>query len=101
MNLSVAPTQFTEGEALELTDYRPVNRFAVLSAIFGGLSIFSLLSSLLLVVPVFGACAGFFSYWQLSLPSSNQSGKAAAKWGIFLSLLFGIWVVMAANSRER
>jgi hypothetical protein len=101
MNLSVAPTQFTEGEALELTEYRPVNRFAVLSAIFGGLSGFTLLHPMLLVLPLVGAAAGFIAYWQLSVPNPLQSGKTAAKWGIFLSLLFGICMVTATASRDR
>lgn len=101
MNLTMAPAQFTEGEALELTDYRPVNRFAILSVIFGGLSWLSLLHPILLVLPLFGAVAGFCAAWQLSQPGSAQSGKLPAKWGIFLSLLFGIWVMTAGISKQQ
>lgn len=90
MNLSVAPAQFTEGEALELSDYRPVNRFAILSAILGGLSWLSLLSPTFLALPLFGVAAGFFAAWQTIRPNATQSGSAAAKWGIFLSLAFGL-----------
>src|SRR5688572_11163370 len=101
MNLSVAPAQFTEGEALELTDYRPVNRFAILSTILGGLSLLALLHPLLLALPLFGALTGFIAAWQLSSPSSTQSGTTVAKWGIFLSLLFGIWATSANYSRQQ
>jgi hypothetical protein len=101
MNLSVAPAQFTEGEALELTEYRPVNRFAVLSAIFGGLSVLAVLHPLLMALPLFGAATGFFAAYQLAKPTSLQSGNSAAKWGIFLSLLFGICATSANYSRQR
>ena len=101
MNVSVAPAQFTEGEALELTEYRPVNRFAILSAIFGGLSVLALLHPLLMALPLFGAATGFFAAYQLSKTTSLQSGKPAAKWGLFLSLLFGICATSASLSRQQ
>jgi hypothetical protein len=101
MNLSVAPTQFTEGEALELTEYRPVNRLAVLSAVLGGLSVFALVHSMLMALPIFGAATGLLAYWQLSRPNPLQSGMLAAKWGVFLSLFFGICVGTAAMSRRQ
>ena len=101
MNLSVAPNQFTEAEAPELTEYRPVNRFAILSAVFGGLSGLGLLHPLFLIFPVVGVAAGLFASWQLAPRDSLQSGMTAAKWGVFLSLFFGIWVAANVYSRQQ
>ena len=81
--------KFTDTEGEELTEYRPVSRWAVLAAVLGVLSPTALLHPSLLLVPIAGIVVTLFAARQLSAPTSMLTGHTAMKWGLFLNVLFG------------
>lgn len=101
MNLSVEQARFTEGEAVELADYRPLNKLALASAVLGVLSGLALLHPFLICLAAFGFATGLLAVRQLSIPDSPRTGATLARVGIFLSLLFGFGVGTKELTRQR
>jgi hypothetical protein len=100
MNPSAEMMQFTDTESPELTEYHPVNRWAVASAVLGILSIPAVFIPMLLVIPIVGIIASLIAARQLSSRESIQTGRAAAKVGAFLCITIGVWVCTALVYRQ-
>jgi len=65
--------------------YRDLNRAAVVSVIFGVVSIAALMFASLLVIPVAGMIVAAAALWQLSRPENEELGWPAAVAGMSLS----------------
>jgi hypothetical protein len=100
MNAVTDSTRFSDTESEEFTVYRPVNRWAIIAAVFGGLSAASLLHPALLAFPLVGLFAGLMAARQLAAAEFTQTGRTAMKWGLFLSLVFGTCSASAMFYRQ-
>src|SRR5687767_2144187 len=68
--------------------YRAISSAAISSAALGLISVLALLNWTMLVVPVFGAIAGWYALAQIRRRPNELAGRRVALGGVALSLLF-------------
>jgi hypothetical protein len=73
MNAVTDSTRFSDTESEEFTVYRPVNRWAIIAAVFGGLSAASLLHPALLAFPLVGLFAGLMAVRPVRCSTGNTT----------------------------
>ena len=72
----------------EVEVYQALSRAAVLSLVFGCLSVFAFLSQTLVVLPLLGIVFGLVGFASLRKYPDELLGKPQATWGLTLSLMF-------------
>ncbi|MGE0756323.1 MAG: hypothetical protein AB7F89_20660 [Pirellulaceae bacterium] len=100
MNAIMEPTQFTDLESEEIVAYRPVNRWAILSTLFGLLAPTALVHPSLLVFPVAGLVCAALAARHLQRADGAQTGRGALIAGLVLSILFGCCATTAFAYRQ-
>lgn len=83
--------------------YRAINRMAVLSLVFGVLSVLTLWHWALGLIPAAGALLGYLALLQIREAPEELTGRGLARAGLVLSVTFGLLgygVLAVARARE-
>lgn len=71
-------------------DYVEINKFAITCLVAGTASAFSLLSDMLLVIPIAGVLFGILAFRQIAQSAGTQTGRGVTAFGMILCLGFSI-----------
>src|SRR5688500_8081138 len=94
-------TRFSDLEPEELSDYRPLNRYAIVALILGLASGLALTHPALLMIPALGAIISLLALRQFKVSETKQSGRSIAIIGLAASVMFASWSVARESSRQR